>query len=295
MPSSCSRSAAVGLTAAGIVLRTALAIQGAPIPIVNYGFEADPAANNTFPVLVPAGWSLYDPNSIIDNAFDAVGIINPTGGTFFPAGAPEGTNAALIFLSGDVGAGHVGLTQTLPAALAPGTRYTLRAEVGNIASGIGSPPFDVYGFFDLDGFPGYRVQLLAGGVVVAQDDNSLSASIPEGEFRTSTVVLDVGAAHPQLGQLLSVRVVNLSIPGSPAEPGIEVDFDDIRLDATPIPPTCTGDFNSDGLVNTADLTLLLARFGSVVTPGSVGDLDANGTVNTSDLVLFLARFGSGCP
>ena len=41
--------------------------------------------------------------------------------------------------------------------------------------------FDV--FFDLSGFPGYAVQLLAGGVVVAEDHNTLAGSIPEGEFR----------------------------------------------------------------------------------------------------------------
>jgi hypothetical protein len=29
--------------------------------------------------------------------------------------------------------------------------------------------------------------------------------------------------------------VNLNTPGTPDEPGIEVDFDDVQLDATPVP------------------------------------------------------------
>jgi hypothetical protein len=88
--------------------------------------------------------------------------------------------------------------------------------VGNIASGTGLAPFDVFGFFDLDGFPGYRVELLAGDTVGAADDNLLFGSILEGEFRTSTVDVQIGATHVALGQPLGL--VNLGLPGTADAP-----------------------------------------------------------------------------
>lgn len=202
------------------------------IPINNAGFEADFAPPGCFAIFTPTDWTVYDPNGVLGGN-SAVGIIDPTGTTNFPAGAPEGLNVALIFLGEDMGQGPVGLTQVLSETLQPHTAYTLTVEVGNIASGIGPPPCDVFGFFDLDGFPGYQVQLLAGGVVVAQDDNSLHGLIPEGEFRLSTVTLTTGATHAQLGQPLEVRLINLNIIETPADPGIEVDFDEVQLTAAP--------------------------------------------------------------
>ena len=89
----------------------------------------------------------------------------------------------------------------------------------------------------MDEFPGYRVDLLGGGVVIAQDDNTLT--IPEGEFATATVSLSVGDTHPQLGQALGIRLVSLNeIPGGftqQTSPDLEVDFDDVQLSATAIP------------------------------------------------------------
>ncbi len=205
---------------------------GVSIPVNNAGFENDFAPPGCFAIFTPTGWTVYDPGGVLGGN-SAVGVIDPTGTTNFPAGAPEGLNVALIFLGEDMGQGQVGLTQVLGETLQPLTTYTLTVEVGNIASGIGPPPCDVFGFFDLDGFPGYQVQLLAGGVVIAEDEDLLHGAIPEGEFRLSTVTLTTGATHPQLGQPLGIRLINLNIIETPADPGIEVDFDDVRLTAAP--------------------------------------------------------------
>lgn len=256
------------------------------IPIVNHSFESDPAPANYWSIRVPAGWSLYDPAGIVDQVRDAVGCLNPTTSTYYPAGAPLDTHVALIYLEGDRGGGHVGLRQNLAAALAPDSRYILRVMVGNIASGIAAPPANF--FFDLDGFPGYAVQLLAGGVVVAEDFNSLFTQIPEGEFRETTVTLTVGATHPRLGQQLSIRLVNLNILGTAAEPGIEVNFDNVRLDAAPF---CLGDFDASGGTDGDDVIAFFAAWDS-------GDLaaDVNGDsgVDGDDVILFFARWDSGC-
>ena len=55
---------------------------------------------------------------------------------------------------------------------------------------------------------------------------------------------------------------------------------------------CPGDFNGDCVVNSADLVMMLGRFGRTdLAPYSVGDLNNDRAVSTPDLVIFIARFG----
>ncbi len=208
------------------------------IPILNPGFEADPAGDGEFVVLTQVtDWTAFDPNGLLPlSGNNAIGVINPTGSDFFPAGAPEGDNAALVYIEDNIGDGPVGLTQELTDVLEANTRYTLTVEVGNIASGTstGGVPFH------LDGFPGYAVQLLAGGVIIDEDLNTLAGSIPEGEFALSTVDVTILPGHPQIGELLEVRVINLNMEDSQDDPGIEVDFDDVQLTATTVPEPGAG-------------------------------------------------------
>jgi hapalindole H/12-epi-hapalindole U/12-epi-fischerindole U synthase len=136
-----------------------------------------------------------------------------------------------------------GLVQTLSATLQTNTLYTLTVEVGNMA--IDSSPSNNFAF---TGFPGYRVDLLAAGQVIASDNNTLL--LAEGTFRTSQFSLSVGASHVLAGQSLGIRLVNLN-----AGPGIEVNFDDVRLDATAIPEP--GTFAS--LLGVATLALAVRR------------------------------------
>lgn len=60
-------------------------------------------------------------------------------------------------------------------------------------------------------------------------------------------------------------------------------------------PPCPADLNGDRAVNTADLTVLLSAFGSVVSPGTGADVNNDGAVNTADLSLMLGAFGGTCP
>ena len=271
-----------------LMLLLAAPLRAQPISVQNPGFEANFAAPNSFPLLVPTGWMRFDPGNILDMSRDALGVLNPTSGTNFPAGAPEGRNVALVFLSGDVGVAPAGLRQRVNAVLSAQTRYRLVVEVGNIASGIGNPPFDF--FFDLDGFPGYAVQLLAGGVVVAQDNNSLFGMIPEGEFRTSTVELTTTDSHPRMGAQLEIRLINLNIPGTAQEPAIEVNFDNVRLDAA---PGCRADFNADGSLNPDDLAdFINCFFEAPPCPGA--DFSGEGDVNPDDLADYINAYFDGC-
>jgi len=238
--------AVLALWASAIATTAAVA---APVAVVNPGFEdiSGESPFNEFTFGPLSGWDLYDPGSVASGGagptyfmgtltpFEPDPIGAPGVFAFFPAGAPEGQRVGIAFsFFGSGGQGEWGVVQTLAETLQPRTVYTLRVRVGNIASGT-SQSSD---FFPLDGFPGYRVDLLAGGVVVAQDDNTLSGSIAEGAFAETVVELTTDASHPQLGQPLEIRLVNLNLV-DPAFPSsdLEVDFDDVRLDATPVPPS----------------------------------------------------------
>lgn len=207
------------------------------LTIINPGFEATSIGPGLFAVGVPQGWTAYDPGLRLDMNLDALGLIRPLPGQdYFPAGAPEGQQAALVYLSRQM-PGEAGLQQTLADTLQANTRYRLSVAVGNIASGTSLPggPDGGNVFYNLAGFPGYRIELRAGDTLLAQDNNSLGALIPEGQFMDSTVVFDSGTNPAQLGQALSLRLINLAVIGPLAAPGIEVDFDDVRLSASPVP------------------------------------------------------------
>lgn len=227
--------------AAGFILSLAIPASAQVIPIINPGFETNVITPGAFVVLDPTGWNRYDPFGIINQNANSVGVIRPQPGIeYFPGGTPEGVNAALVFLANNAGT-EAGLQQTLTSSLVGNTRYTLTVGIGNIASGT-SLPGSSGGpgvFFNLNGFPGYRIDLLAGGSVIASDNNSIGNTIPEGEFRTSTLVFNSPFNHPQIGQNLGIRLVNLNQPGTFQVPNIEVDFDDVRLLAVAVPEPAT--------------------------------------------------------
>ena len=238
------------------VLGAASAGLAAPVAITNPGFEdpyfggnLPPQFNGIVPVgsfptgAPPAGWTLYLENGLpIGGAF--VGVLNPGDAAdhapnppFFEDGAPEGSNVALLFMAGAAGDDEFGIEQQLAETVQPNTTYTLRVEVGDIQSATGlTPPYDT--FFDLSGFPGYRVQLLAvdamgGETLLAEDDDSLT--IAEAFFATSTLVHMTGPSPASEGDALLVRLVCKNEPDVPGVDGLEVDFDDVRLEASPVP------------------------------------------------------------
>lgn len=222
------------------ILALALLAQSARASVVtvdNPGFESEVHGPNTFTFGAPIGWSAYNTDAV---AGETVGTLNPETTTYFSPGQWGGSNVAIAYMQGG-GTANVefGIRQTLGVTLQANTLYTLNVGVGNIASGtsdLGGGPI----FFDLDGFPGYRVELLAGTTLLAADFNELATGgsmIPEGEFRTSQVVFNsTGVDVSLIGQSLSIGLINLNIP-DPIDMAAdrEVDFDNVILDATPIP------------------------------------------------------------
>lgn len=266
----------------------AVVAQAEPLSVVNPSFEADVAPPNGFALVVPTGWTLHDPGMIVDQSLDAVGSLNTTGGMFFPDGATDGQQVALIYLAGDVGEGEVGISQTLPHLALAGRRYTLRVDVGDIDSGFG-PPGNT--FYNLEGFPGYRIDLFAGNVLLARDNDELNGLIPEGEFLTSELTVDVRAGDPGVGQPLRIMLVNLNRPGTAAAPGIEVDFDHVRLDVAEIPSDCPADLDQSG---EADLADFLAFFNCYDAAEECADIDDVEGVDFADFLTFFNSYDAGC-
>ncbi len=214
----------------------------APVAVTNPGFEdlyqGVDVPTGSFPVgPAPNGWTRYDLGGT-PVAGSLLGVLNPgtqadydadpgTADPCFPAGAPEGDNVALLFKSGAAAADEYGIEQTLAATLQPNTRYTLTVEVGNIQTcgALGSNSN-----FDLDGFPGYRIELRAGTDVLVADDDTLAP--PEGVFETSSIEFVSGPSPPP--SALTIRLIGLNQATGAAN--LEVDFDDVRLDAEPISP-----------------------------------------------------------
>jgi hypothetical protein len=195
------------------------------ISIQNAGFEDPVQEDFAFTVEPPPGWQVYDPNNIIPEVTtddsSATGVFNPSLNNY-PGGVPEGNNVGYSFLVEPPGSGEAGLSQVLDTLLAPNTRYTLSVSVGNPT---GDDPVPGISF---PGFSGYRVELLAGGQVLAMDDNSLH--IPEGKFKTSKINYTSSSTDVLVGQPLEIRLINL-LQG----PGIEVDFDNVQLTAKTLP------------------------------------------------------------
>jgi len=194
------------------------------LPIVNFSFEMPSAAAGTFIVSTiagPPGWSVYNTGGTANNR--SFGVLNPSGTQLFPSGATQGSNVGVVFLLNTTNIAEAGLSQTLTSSLQLNTRYTLQVDVGN----IGNDPTFPHNSFNFNGFPGYRIDLFAGDTLIGADNNILLPA--EGTFLTSTLTFESGSSHPAAGLPLGIRLVNLN--GS----GVEVNFDNVRLDAVPVP------------------------------------------------------------
>lgn len=230
----------IGGVAAAMIIAGATTVSAAPVAIINAGFEdtTGQSTSGEFTFGIPTGWTVHDPNDIVPGSGVGggffLGTLQPDGVNFFNAPAPEGDRVGILFNSQGRDDGEYGFQQILTDTVQANTRYELSVEVGNIASGT-SPSA---GSFNLDGFPGYRIDLFAidalmNETMLVQDLESLV--IPEAEFALATISVDIGAAHTAIGDMLGIRLVNLNeTRGVDGPPDLEVDFDDVRLSATAI-------------------------------------------------------------
>ncbi|MGA0899170.1 MAG: beta strand repeat-containing protein [Luteolibacter sp.] len=207
------------------------------IHIENAGFEIPPL-NDGISKGLPH-WDLYGSPA-------AKAALNPDVITY-PAGAPEGYNVGVI---GD-GPAYTGMTQVLQGdtgKLLADATYTLRVHVGH--------PTDR----DQNG---YIIQLAAGGVVLAQDDNSKSPD--EGSFVLTTITYTYNAAlHSSLvGEPLEIRLLSKGL----------IDFD-------PFPLTTTTASTFDNVRLSVETDNAIADTGGPyrLSDGDLLNLDASGSL-----------------
>lgn len=156
----------------------------------------------------------------------------------------------------------------LSASGHPGNVTTFPSLMGFCATGRTSPAVSAYHAYRR----GARQTFLGGASILYRRSDVDRSYQPDSAGLPDVVLGGLG-----LAELLS--------PGSV----------DAVLARTYLAFTCAGDFNFDGVVNTADLAALLGRFGGAVSPQEGVDLNSDGAVDTNDLAAFLARFGQACP
>lgn len=173
------------------------------IPVENPGFESPALADGLSQGNVP-GWSaLGTPQSLT--------AWNPLASEF-TNGVPQGYNVGDVFLS----PANSGFRQELQGALGQlqaDTSYTLKVRVGNYTS---------------SSYDGYIIQLAVDGVVIAQDDNSVTPA--SGAFSLATLTYDYNAAlHSGLvGQPIEIRLLTKGLTLGTGG----VAFDDVRMSFT---------------------------------------------------------------
>jgi hypothetical protein len=142
------------------------------------------------------------------------GVFNPIVGTHFTSEPPHGSQT--LYLNQGTA------FQVLAAVLTANTQYSLQVDIGRRL-----PP---------TAFPGYTVELLAGSTPLGSE-SSLTPAL--GAFSTSTIMYTALGTDPLLGQPLQIRFTSVFT---------QTNFDNVRLDAAPVPEPATVALASNGLL-----------------------------------------------
>jgi len=255
-----------------------------PVPIVNAGFEdpilgeggwtSTPTAwtNGYYDVTAPGVWVVGDSGS---------GAYNPTAADGYGGVAAEGYN----LMAATSSAGYdKGMNQVLSATLQANTQYELSALVGN--------PFLFNGS---TATADYRIELLAGGVLLASDTGPSPAD--DTTWTVARLTYDSGGSPAQLGEALEIRLLAVNFTDWKG-----VDFDDVKLTAAiPAPDPYTvsltltvNDENQDTItIDVYDDACEAARVGNGLAADNIGDFNGNCVTDPNDLAELATKWLTG--
>jgi len=177
---------------------------------------------------------------------------------------------------------------TSPAALT-----TTTVDLMDVAQGGGamSLPFDV---FNLGGDPIDSADLVIGTISGSGDTGVLTIDLTPGSIAmvgssiSANAIVDSNAAVGAYAATYTINVADESIPGATAGAPLT-----LNLTANVVAAGCLSDINGDGVVDTADLGLLVAAFGNTGA-GLASDLNGDNVVDTADLGILIGEFGQTC-
>lgn len=198
----------VAIASSCLMIVPQVQVMAASIPILNHSFEAPSAPQQQdgyfYSINDITNWVITGPDTTGYTAgVDKPVILPGTSNSFFTDPIPDGSQ---------VGSSNGRtISQTLSAVLQPNTQYTLGAYVGRRLM--------------LPDSNDYNIELLAGTTVLASNN---SITIPAGKFKPVTVNYASGSSGSLIGEALTIRLTSTSQPN-------QVNFDNITLDASPIP------------------------------------------------------------
>ena len=180
-----------------------------PVAIANHSFEEPNCTTSNCSALNPWGVPFTAVGSVVGwQISGTAGVILPSGVPSFSAVGYGATDGNQIGYANGGGS----LTQELQTTLEANTLYVLSVDVGNRPD-PGYSPF------------AFAAQLYAGNALLANDDGS-EAGVAPGSFETVTLQYAAFEGDPLIGQALSIKLLAY---------GIQTNWDNVRLDALPIP------------------------------------------------------------
>jgi hypothetical protein len=228
----------------------------------------DGALVNNNRVAVSSGSQVAFHDAVSNNAVSGFTIAGGSTGIFFgpfdgsgigDTGTAQFEDTVMMALA--ISGAHFGGDVTL------GATSDLVIELGGMSAGTGFTTIDIAGLLQL-GSGGLTVELINSYTPQAGDVFD---------------VLDFGALA---GSFSAITLPTLS--GS-----LEFDTSDLLTDGVlRVVSNCPADINGDGVIDTADLGILIGQFG---TTGPGADINGDGVVDTADLGVLIGDFGTTCP
>ena len=168
------------------------------------------------------GWDLVRPDGdTVYSASNGAVILDTAIGNYYQPGE-AGSQVGGIFLTNLTDGVRIGLRQATTHVIQPGELYRLSVDVGD-------PQTDPAYNFNLDGFPGYDIELRAAGQLLATTGSNTLAT-PEGTM--STVGLQFNsdnAPATAIGERLEIYLLSRNNTAGVTGMYSEVNFDNVQL------------------------------------------------------------------